>query len=128
MPRSVRSPSESAFYRELGNRLRIARSSSGKSQSEIAEHLDLSFQQIQKYEKGIDRIPVYALISLADYLEAPLSQIIAPSPRDSGFQSLAMKFDSHEFHALLEAWGTIKNRPFRAGLMHLVTLMAENGQ
>jgi hypothetical protein len=36
-------------------------------QGDIAAHLDRSFQQVQTYEKGTNRIPVVCLVSLADY-------------------------------------------------------------
>jgi transcriptional regulator with XRE-family HTH domain len=114
---------EGPFYRELGRNLRVARSASGKNQSEIAEHLDVTFQQVQKYENGSNRIPVDRLVSLAAYLEVPLVQFIAPSDGDSEFQSLASKFSSKEFHTLIEAWGKI-DRTTRAALLNLIIRMA----
>ena len=85
MPRTSKRMPEGPFYRELGRNLRVARSASGKSQTEIAEHLDVTFQQVQKYENGTNRIPVDRLVSLAAYLEVPLLQLIAPS--DKRFRS-----------------------------------------
>lgn len=116
---------EGPFYRDLGRNLRAARSAAGKSQSEIAEFLDLTFQQVQKYENGVNRIPLDRLVSLANYLEVPLSQFIAPSDRDSAFQSLAAQFGAKEFHTLMEAWRAIKDRPARAALLNLVRRMAD---
>jgi len=116
---------EGPFYRELGRNLRVARSAAGKSQSEIAVYLDVTFQQVQKYENGTNRIPVDRLFSLAAYLEVPLLRLIDPSDSDFKFQSLAGKFAAKEFHALMEAWGEIKDRPLRAGLLNLVKRMAE---
>ena len=115
---------EGPFYRDLGRNLRVARGASGKSQSEIAEHLGLTFQQVQKYENGTNRIPVDRLVSLAVYLEVPLLQLIAPSDSDSEFQTLAEQFGAKEFHTLMAAWGTIKDRPLRAALLNLVKRMA----
>ena len=126
MARNFKRLPEGAFYRELGRSLRVARCASGKSQSEVAEHLDVTFQQVQKYERGTNRIPVYGLISLADYLEVPLSEFVAPSANDSEFQSLAAEFGAMEFHALIEAWRTIKDRPMRAALLNLVKRVADS--
>src|ERR1019366_10128507 len=78
---------EGPFYRDLGRNVRTARSAAGKSQSEVAEFLDVTFQQVQKYENGKNRIPLDRLVSLADYLEVPLQQFVAPSESDSEFQS-----------------------------------------
>ena len=56
--------------------------------------------------KTIDLIPVDRLVRLADYLEVPLSQFVAPSDGDSAFQTLASQFSAKEFHTLMEAWGS----------------------
>ena len=115
---------EGPFYRDLGRNVRTARSAAGKSQSEVAEFLDLTFQQVQKYENGTNRIPIDRLVSLAGYLEVPLLQFIDPTESDSEFQSLASQFSDKEFHTLMEAWGTLKDRPARAALINLVKCMA----
>lgn len=125
MPRTSKRMPEGHFYRELGRNLRVARSAAGKSQSDIAVYLDVTFQQVQKYENGKDRIAVHRLVSLAAYLEVPLLQLIAPSERDAEFQTLAEQFSAKEFRALIEAWGTIKDRSLRAGLLNLVRSMAD---
>ena len=116
---------EGPFYRDLGRNLRTARSVAGKSQSEVAEFLDLTFQQVQKYENGTNRIPVDRLVSLATFLEVPLLQLIDPSDSDSEFQSLAAQFSTKEFHTLMETWGVLKDRPMRAALLSLVKRMAD---
>jgi len=115
---------EGPFYRDLGRNVRTARSAAGKSQTDVAEFLEVSFQQVQKYENGKNRIPLDRLVSLADYLEVPLQQFISPSASDSEFQSLAAQFSDKEFHTLIEAWGTLKDRPARAALVNLVKCMA----
>ena len=115
---------EGPFYRDLGRNVRTARSAAGKSQSEVAEFLEVSFQQVQKYENGKNRIPLDRLVSLAGYLEIPVQQFIDPSESDSEFQSLAAQFSDKEFHALIEAWGTLKDRPSRVALVNLVKCMA----
>jgi transcriptional regulator with XRE-family HTH domain len=125
MPRKTKRMPEGPFYRDLGRNLRAARAAAGKNQIETAEHLDVAFQQIQKYENGINRIPVDRLVRLAAYLEVPLVQFIAPSAGDSEFQSLAAQFGAREFHKLMEAWGAIKDRQLRARLLNLVTRMAD---
>ena len=124
MARYSQNTPEASFYKQLGRNLRVARSAAGKRQEDAAEHIEVSFQQIQKYEKGLNRIPLYDLVSLADYYEVPLSQFLAPSDGDSEFQSLASQFSAKEFHALMEAWGSIKDRPARAALLNLVKCMA----
>ena len=43
---------------EIGARVRQARVAAGLSQSELGAHLGISFQQVQKYEKGKNRVAV----------------------------------------------------------------------
>ena len=124
MVRNSKRQSEGSFYRDLGRNIRVARGTAGKSQIDIAEYLDVTFQQVQKYENGTNRIPVDRLVSLAAYLDLPLSQFVAPSDGDSEFQSLAEQFSGKELHALMEAWATMKDRPMRAALLDLVKCMA----
>jgi transcriptional regulator with XRE-family HTH domain len=69
---------EGPFYRDLGRNLRVTRIACGKTQREIAAHLDVTFQQVQKYENGANRIPIHRLLSLAGFLEVPLSHFFAP--------------------------------------------------
>ena len=103
---------------------RTARVAAGKSQEDAAQEIDVSFQQLQKYENGKNRIPLDRLVSLADFLEVPVQQFISPSESDSEFHSLASQFSDREFHALIEAWGTLKDRPARTALVNLVKCMA----
>ncbi len=57
----------------VGGRLRERRILLGLSQTRLGESLGLSFQQIQKYERGIDRISVGRLVHLAHVLEVPIT-------------------------------------------------------
>jgi transcriptional regulator with XRE-family HTH domain len=123
-PKNKKRMPEGPFYRDLGRNVRTARSAAGKSQGEVAEFLEVSFQQVQKYENGKNRIPLDRLVSLADYLEVPLQQFVAPTESDSEFQSLAAQFSDKEFHTLMEAWRTLKDRAARTALVNLVKCMA----
>jgi transcriptional regulator with XRE-family HTH domain len=117
MPRKSKQVPEGSFYRDLGRNLGAARIAASKSQMEIAEHLDVTYQQVQKYERGTDRITIHRLISLAAFLEVPLLQFIAPSESDSEFQSLFKRKAAPSFShfALLRvdaAWPRLR-RAFR---------------
>src|SRR5665213_870657 len=69
--------SEDLFYNDLGHAMRLARQVVGKSQIDVAEHCDVTFQQVQKYEKGTNRIPVDRLVSLSKYLDVPLEGFLS---------------------------------------------------
>ena len=57
----------------VGHRLRERRILLGMSQTRLGESLGLSFQQIQKYERGIDRISVGRLVHMAHVLDVPIT-------------------------------------------------------
>lgn len=59
--------------RHVGQRVKIRRSFLGLSQTEIAEALDLSFQQVQKYERGTNRISAGRLYELSKFLDVPIN-------------------------------------------------------
>jgi transcriptional regulator with XRE-family HTH domain len=52
----------------MGRRIRLRRRKTGISQTELARHLGLSFQQVQKYEKGISRVGATQLQKIAKML------------------------------------------------------------
>jgi transcriptional regulator with XRE-family HTH domain len=61
------------FDVEIGRRLRVQRVQRALSQTELADAVDVSFQQIQKYENGQNRISAGKLILIARALEVPIS-------------------------------------------------------
>lgn len=68
--RNPRSPRGIDFH--LGNRLREAREAQDMSQSALADMLGITFQQIQKYERGTNRISASRLYEAAHALELPV--------------------------------------------------------
>jgi len=62
---------ESRFAVEVGLRIREARLEKGLSMQALGETLHVSGQQIQKYETGVNLIPLYRLLVLADFLSLP---------------------------------------------------------
>ena len=57
----------------VGQRLRIGRKLAGLSQEQLAERLGVTFQQVQKYEKGTNRISASRLFGAARLLSVPVS-------------------------------------------------------
>src|SRR5262245_27340102 len=69
----------------VGGRVRLRRMLLGMSQEKLGEHLGLTFQQIQKYEKGINRIGASRLFDLSQVLGVPVQFFYDEAP--SGAQS-----------------------------------------
>ncbi|WP_370931756.1 helix-turn-helix domain-containing protein [Bartonella sp. DGB1] len=58
---------------QVGNRINKQRRALGITQKQLGKLLGVTFQQIQKYEKGINRISASSLLEIARLLEVPLS-------------------------------------------------------
>jgi transcriptional regulator with XRE-family HTH domain len=57
----------------VGARVRIRRKALGVSQEKVAHALGLTFQQVQKYERGTNRISASKLFEIANFLEVPVA-------------------------------------------------------
>ena len=64
---------ESNFNRHLGSKLRMRRLSLGLTQTKVAEAINVTFQQIQKYEKGTNGVSSSRLIQLSKFLKVPIT-------------------------------------------------------
>ena len=71
----------------VGERIRLRRILLGVSQVELSKSLGLSFQQVQKYERGANRVSASALYRLSNALDVPvgfffndLPDVLAPIP------------------------------------------------
>ena len=62
-----------ALDRYVGNRIRMRRLELGMSQEKLGEALGITFQQVQKYEKGTNRVSVSRLHHIAETLGVPLT-------------------------------------------------------
>ena len=57
----------------VGSRIRMRRKMLGLSQEKLGERLGITFQQIQKYEKGTNRVGASRLQAMSDALEVPVA-------------------------------------------------------
>tara|TARA_B100000686_G_scaffold321871_1_gene375030 strand:+ start:371 stop:745 length:375 start_codon:yes stop_codon:yes gene_type:complete len=63
---------EGNFNRHLGSKLRMRRLSLGLTQTKVAQAINVTFQQIQKYEKGTNGISSLRIMQLANFLKVPI--------------------------------------------------------
>ena len=64
---------EGNFNKHLGERLKMRRLALGLTQTKVAKAINVTFQQIQKYEKGINGVSSIRLLQLSNYLKVPIS-------------------------------------------------------
>lgn len=68
---------------KAGILLRRERTLRGYSQDELAKSMGITFQQIQKYERGLNRITISRLFQMCEFLEIPPNLFIANIPAES---------------------------------------------
>ena len=117
----------------VGSRVRLRRMLLGMSQEKLGEHLGLTFQQIQKYEKGINRIGASRLFDLSKVLAVPVQFFYEELPvsggRAKGFaeqpESYAVEFlASREGLELNKAFARITDPRVRRSIVELVRSFA----
>ena len=119
----------------VGGRVRMRRKFLGMSQEGLAETLDLTFQQVQKYERGSNRISASKLYEISKSLKAPVSYFFegynsADTPE--GFDESESEQFVHEFLMttegieLAEAFPRIKAAKHRRKILELVRSLAED--
>lgn len=117
----------------VGGRVRLRRMLLGMSQEKLGEHLGLTFQQIQKYEKGINRIGASRLFDLSQVLGVPVQffyEELAIREGAAGFadrpaESYAAEFlGSREGLELNKAFARITDARVRRSIVDLVRAFA----
>jgi transcriptional regulator with XRE-family HTH domain len=72
------------FNRHLGSKLRMRRLSLGLTQTKVAQAINVTFQQIQKYEKGTNGISSLRIMQLANFLKVPVLYFFEDYPSYKG--------------------------------------------
>jgi transcriptional regulator with XRE-family HTH domain len=69
---------------EVGQRIRELRLEAGLSQTALALELGVTFQQVQKYEKGVNRVGAGRLTKIADVLAIPVAKLLGSDEEEGG--------------------------------------------
>jgi transcriptional regulator with XRE-family HTH domain len=112
----------------VGQNIRICRLQQRFSQTELGRRIGVTFQQVQKYEKGANRVGASRLTQIADVLGVPLLALFDGSstatqqtePEDTPRALLA---NPHSLR-LLQGFGRIGSDAARAALLQLVDALA----
>ena len=75
---------EGNFNRHLGSKLRMRRLALGLTQTKVAQAINVTFQQIQKYEKGTNGISSLRIMQLANFLKVPVVYFFEGYPTYGG--------------------------------------------
>jgi len=118
-------PRVAALELAIGARMRTRRRQLGLSQSDLAEKLGVSFQQVQKYERGANRVAASTLVAASQALGTTVGWLV-------GEEASGREDDEDVFRALarpgaleiLQAFNAIIDPPARMALLALVREMA----
>src|SRR6476659_926010 len=102
---------------ELGKRIRLRRVEQKISQAELGDKLGVSFQQVQKYEKGVNRVGAARLQQIATALDVPVTFFYDGDGKAREVESLLF----------LRAYSRIKDQTVQRQLVALMESIAANG-
>jgi ribosome-binding protein aMBF1 (putative translation factor) len=86
-PKKFAPRSAGALDRYIGARMREQRLAIHMSQAQLSEKLGVSFQQIQKYERGVNRVSAARLFIICKALNVSLSSMFEREPTNNSFRS-----------------------------------------
>ncbi len=110
---------------ELGKRIRLRRVEQRVSQAELGDKLGVSFQQVQKYEKGVNRVGAARLQQIATALDVPVTFFYDGDGKAREVESLLF-LDSAFSLRLLRAYSKIKDQTVQRQLVSLMESIAAN--
>jgi transcriptional regulator with XRE-family HTH domain len=108
---------------EVGKRLKERRIFLGLSQTELANMLDISFQQVQKYEKGTNRISASRLVDLSNVLEVNITYFFNEKGKNESKDDLMAQ---RETLTLVRNYYKITDKKKRDSVITLCKALAEN--
>jgi transcriptional regulator with XRE-family HTH domain len=121
-PRSV-----TATDRHIGHRLRACRMMLRLNQSELGKAIGVTFQQLQKYEKGSNRVSASTLQKLAVTMEVPITYFFegVSSEKIQSNKEWTEFLATSEGLALIRAFKRIDSKDLRQAVVHLVEQMGK---
>lgn len=115
----------------VGIRIRMRRKEMGVSQERLADSLGITFQQVQKYERGANRVSASKLWEIATALKTPVAYFydgLGDRQAETAERDAAQEFMlSTEGIALMAAFPRIIEPAIRQKLVELIRVVAEEG-
>jgi transcriptional regulator with XRE-family HTH domain len=112
----------------LGSRIRLRRRELGLSQEQLARQVGITFQQVQKYEHGTNRVSFSRLVEIAQALRCGLIDIVGDldkSKASSFFSRHVARLNEPGAAELLEAYSAIQSAKHRRAILNLAKQLAE---
>ncbi len=114
----------------LGSRIRLRRRELGFSQEQLAREVGITFQQVQKYEHGTNRVSFSRLVEIAQALRCGVTDIVGDldQPKSAAdFSRHVNSLNEPGAAELLEAYAAIESPKHRRAILNLARQLAEGG-
>jgi transcriptional regulator with XRE-family HTH domain len=112
---------------EVGRRVRVFRLQKGLSQEKLGDALGITFQQVQKYEKGTNRIGAGRLQRIAEVLDVPVTSFFTPQKTGAtASNEIVELLDTAAGLRLLRAYLRIPDPRTRQAVIYLVEKIARD--
>jgi transcriptional regulator with XRE-family HTH domain len=111
---------------QVGQRIRALRLERGMSQTDLAKQLGLTFQQVQKYEKGSNRIGAGRLHRIAEILGVPVATLFASSDEPHEASKKLFEFiDTAASVRIMRAFSKVRDPKVQQALTRLAEAIAD---
>jgi transcriptional regulator with XRE-family HTH domain len=136
MAKASRPKGATAVDTHIGQKIRTRRNLLGLSQTELADAAGITFQQIQKYEKGVNRVGAGRLQQFSEALGVPPSYFFegvptvgkkqpAPQEGELSENDIVSFLGTREGAALVRAFLAIKQKPIRQNAIAFLETLKE---
>ena len=112
----------------LGSRIRLRRRELGLSQEQLARQVGITFQQVQKYEHGTNRVSFSRLVEISQALHCGVMDIVGDLDKSKAsplFSRHVARLNEPGAAELLEAYTAIQSPKHRRAILNLAKQLAE---
>ena len=117
-----------AIDAEVGARVRLRRRLLGLTQGQLAEALGITFQQVQKYERGTNRVSASMLVRIARRLDTTVAALVGEESVSTTSPRLLETLATPDALALLQAYARIHRTRAKEAIVGLVMEMAASDE
>jgi transcriptional regulator with XRE-family HTH domain len=105
------------YRKNVGETIKKYRLAAHMSQMTLAGKIGISYQQLQKYEKGINNISLYRLQQICEILKVPISTFVERQKPEKIAEDISEYGVSKDEKILLDLFRSIKNKDIKRGLL-----------
>jgi len=109
----------------IGRNIKHYRLLQGLSQKAVGNHLGITFQQMQKYENGINAINCEKLIQLTELFRCSVNDLCRDAVDDTAMHNPEHPWNPYKVHALISHFNRIRSRKLRNQACGIMRILAD---